>query len=147
MVATYLALVEGLCFDLSLFFEAINNVLVPPTNFMREALRIFNTNVPQNPHTTYLHRAVLASRFQPQHSQRLRNNHSLLLVIRRWDTFKEFQSFESGSTPSTLMRGHTPNRSIENFGGGTMMEGARFFGVYNVALVQEIVVTKLERQY
>ena len=45
------------------------------------------------------------------------------------------------------MRGHAPDRSVENLGGGTMMEGARFFGVYNVALVQEIVVTKLKRQH
>jgi len=137
--------VEGLCFDLSLFFEAVNNVLVPPTNFMRETLRAFNLNVSKiQAYSTYLHRAVLASGFQPQHSQRLRNNHSLLLVVRWRDTLEELQAFEGGSTPGTLMRGHTPDRSIENLGGGTMMEGSRLFGVYNVALVQEIVITKLK---
>lgn len=42
------------------------------------------------------------------------------------------------------MRGHTPDRSVENLGGGTMMEGARLFGVDNVAFVQEIVITELK---
>ena len=96
--------------------------------------------------STHLHCAVLASRFQPQHSQSLGNNHSLLLVVWWWDTFEELESFKSGSPPGALMRGHAPDRSVENFGRGTVMEGARLFRVDDVAFVEKIMVTKLKRQ-
>jgi len=37
-MATDLAFMEGLSLDLPLFLKTVNNILVTPTNFMRQAL-------------------------------------------------------------------------------------------------------------
>lgn len=41
------------------------------------------------------------------------------------------------------MGNHAPNRPVKYFGWRTVMEGSRFFGIYNVTLVEEVVVPKL----
>ena len=139
---------ESLSLNLSLFFEAINDVLVSPTNLMRETLVLLWTHCShKSTCPTYLHRAVFASRLQPQHSQRFRHNHSLFLVIWWRHTFKEFKSLKSSCTSGTLVGSHTPNGAVEDFRGSTVMEGAWFFRVYNMAFVEEVVVSKLVVQY
>jgi len=79
--------------DLSLLLETINNVLIAPANLMRQALD----------------GAVLATRLQPQDPQGLRDDHLLLAVEWRGDTFIELQALHSGSPTGCLMRQHSTN--------------------------------------
>ena len=43
------------------------------------------------------------------------------------------------------MGDHTANGPVENLGGCAVVEGAGFFGVDNVAFVEEVVVPQLDR--
>ena len=95
---------------------------------------------------TYLHGAVLATRLQSEDTQSLRDNHPLLLIVRRGNTLKELETLQSSSTASSLVGDHTANGPVENLGGCAVVEGAGFFGVDNVAFVEEVVVAQLRNQ-
>jgi hypothetical protein len=41
------------------------------------------------------------------------------------------------------VRSHATDGSVEDFGGGSVMEGARLFRVDNMALVKEVVIAEL----
>ena len=99
------------------------------------------TQLPQS--KKYLDRAVLATRLQPQHPQGLRDNHPLLAVIWRRNTLKKLQAFKSRRATSGLVRYHAADGPEENLGRRAVMERTRFFGVNNVALMQEVVVAQL----
>jgi len=118
---------EGLCPDLPLLLEAVNNILVTPTDFVGETLYC----------------AVFPPWLQPQDPQSLRHNHPFLLVIKRGDTLKEFQAFESSSAASSLVRHHAPDGTEEDLGRSTVMERARFFRVDDMAFVKEVVIAEL----
>jgi len=118
---------EGFCPDLPLLLEAVNNILVTPTNFVGETLYC----------------AVFPPWLQPQDPQSLRHDHPFLLVIKRGNTLKEFQTFEGSSAASGLVRHHSPDGTEEDLGGSTVMERAGFFGVDDVAFVKEVVITEL----
>jgi len=77
-----LALMEGLCPDFPLLLEAVNNIFVAPTNFVRKALYC----------------AVFPPWLQSKDPQSFWYNHSLLPIIRRRDALEEFQTFKGGST-------------------------------------------------
>ena len=94
----------------------------------------------------YLDSAVLATRLQSEDTQSLRDNHPLLLIVRRGDTLKELETLQSSSTASSLVGDHTENGPVENLGGCAVVEGAGFFGVDNVAFVEEVVVAQLYAQ-
>ena len=87
--------------------------------------------------------AVFPPRLQPQDPQSLRHDHPLLLVILRGDTLKEFQAFESSSAASGLVGHHAPDSTEKDLGRSTVMKGARFFGVDDVAFVKEVVIAEL----
>lgn len=93
--------------------------------------------VPSMPH---LDGAVFPAWLEPQHPQRLGNYHPLLAIVRRWDTFEELESFQGSSSSGGLVRDHAAYRPIENLGRCSVVEGARFFGIYNVAFMEEIMV-------
>ena len=85
----------------------LNHILVLPANLMAQAAD----------------RAVLSSRLKPQHSQRLRDNHSLLLIVGTRDTLKDLETFHSSGSASSLVRNHTPDGFVENTGRGAEVEG------------------------
>ena len=91
----------------------------------------------------HLHGTVFPPWLQPQDPQSLRHDHSLLLIIKRGDTFKELQTFEGSSAASGLMRYHASDGTEENLGRSAVMERAGFFGVDDVAFVKEVVIAEL----
>lgn len=93
--------------------------------------------------SSHLDRAVLPTRFQSQHPQRLRYDEPLLAVIRGGNTLEELEAFKGSGTAGGLVWDHTPDCSVENLRGRAVMEGAGFFGVDNVAFMEEIMVPEL----
>lgn len=87
--------------------------------------------------------AVLAARLQSQDSQSLRDNHSLLAVVRGGNTLVEFEALESCRTACSLVRDHAADGPVEDLRGRAVVEGARLLRVHNVALVKEVVVPQL----
>ena len=63
---------------------------------------------------SHFHRAVFASRLQPQDTKGSRHNHPLLTVVWWRDTFKEFKAVEGGSTTGGLVGDHTTDSFEEN---------------------------------
>lgn len=92
---------------------------------------------------TDLDGAVLPARFQPQYPQSLRHNHPLLTVVGWWNTLKELQTLKGSGTPRSLVRGHTADGTVQNFGRSAVVEGARLLGIHDMALVKEVVVAQL----
>lgn len=68
--------------------------------------------------------AVLPSWFQPQDPQGLRNDKTLLGIIRGRDTLKDLEAFESGLTTRGLVGNHTANGLVEDAGRGAEVKGA-----------------------
>ena len=95
------------------------------------------------PALSHLDSAVLATRLQSEDTQSLRDNHPLLLIVRRGNTLKELETLQSSSTASSLVGDHTANGPVENLGRSAVVEGAGLFRVDNVAFVQEVVVPQL----
>jgi hypothetical protein len=92
----------------------------------------------------HLYCTVFPPWFQPQDPQSFWHNHPLLPVIKRGDTFEKFQTFEGCSAASGLMRHHASDSTEENLGRSTVVERARFFGVDDVAFVEEVMIAELE---
>ena len=134
---------EGLRPNLPLLLEAVNNILVAPTNFMREALELNEPPSTLKSLSTHLHCAIFPPRFQSKDPQSLWYYHSLLPIIRRRDALEEFQTFKSGGTAGSLVGHHASDGTEQNFGRSAMVKGARLFRVDNVAFVKEVVVAKL----
>jgi len=65
------------------------------------------------------------------------------MVIWWWDALKELQALKCSSTARSLVRSHTADGTEQNFGRSTVMEWARFLGVDDMALVEEVVVAQL----
>jgi len=118
---------EGLRPDLPLLLEAVNNVLITPSNFVGETLYC----------------TIFPPWLQPQNPQSFWHNHPLLPVIERGDTLIEFQAFEGSGAASSLMRHHAPDGTEEDLGRSTVMERAGFFGVDDMAFVKKVVVAEL----
>jgi len=103
-----LALMEGLRSDLPLLLKAVNNILVAPANFMREAL----------------HCTVLPPWLQSEDPQGLWHYHSLLPIIWRGDSLEKFQAFKGGRTARALVGHHAPDGTVQDFGRSAVMERA-----------------------
>jgi len=122
-----LALVVGLCLDLSLLLQTIHNVLITPSNLVRQTLDS----------------AVFAARLQPQNAERIRDDHLLLTVVRGRNTLKELETLYRGGTAGGLVGQHATHRFEEDARRRTVMERPRLFGVNNVSFVEEVVVPQL----
>ena len=92
---------------------------------------------------TYLDRAVLPARLQPQYPESLRDDHALLAIVGRGDALKELEALKSSRAAGSLVGNHSTNGPVEDLGGSAVVEGTRLFGVDDVALVQEVVVAQL----
>jgi hypothetical protein len=66
---------------------------------------------------------VFSPWFQPQYSQSLWHNHSLLLVVWWWDSLEDLKSLHSRRTSSSLVWNHAADCLVENAGRSTEMEG------------------------
>ena len=95
---------------------------------------------------SHLDCAVLATGLQPKHPQSLGDNHALLPVVGGRNTLEKLEALKSSSTASCLVRDHSADRPVENLGGRAVVEGARLFGVHDMALVKEVVVAQLSIQ-
>ena len=135
---------EGLCLDLPLLLEAVDDILVTPADLVREALisRLILCEMCRKTET-HLDRAELASWLQPQHPQRLRNHHLLLAVVGRGDTLEQLQALESGGASCRLVGDHAADGAVEDLGRGAEVEGTVLFRVHEVLFVKEVVVAQL----
>ena len=92
---------------------------------------------------SHLDSAVLPTRFQPEHPQRFWYNEPLLAVVWGRDTLEELEAFEGGGTAGGLVRDHTTDRSVKDLRGRAVMERAGLFGIDNVSLMEEIMISEL----
>lgn len=67
-------------------------------------------------------RAEFAAGLESQYSQGLRDDHSLLLVVWWWDTFKHLQSLHSLLAALGLVWDHASYGLVEDAGRGAEME-------------------------
>jgi len=129
-----LALVIGGALRLAPLLESRNNVLVLPTNFMAETA----------------HSAVLASGLEPKNTEGLRNNHLLLLVVRRRNALEDLEALKGGSAASGLMGDHATDSLVEDTGGSAEVEGTAAGGVVpghlaKIGMVLELSAEELAR--
>jgi hypothetical protein len=145
---THLALVEGLCLDLPLLFETVNDVLVTPADLMGQTLSVAISKYLAAPveSATHLDGAVLAAGLQPQHSESFRDDHALFAVIRRGDTLEELETLKGGSSACSLVGDHATDCTVEDFGGSPVMERTGLLGVDDMALMEEVVVPELAQK-
>lgn len=137
---------EGLSFDLSLLLKTVDDILVTPTNFVRQTLKGYKILCFVFSDSPNLDSTVFPARLQPQDTQSLRNNHALLTVVWWGNTLEEFETFKSSSAAGAFMRSHSTDGTVKDLGGSTVMEGSGLFGVHNVTFVQKVVVTELRKQ-
>jgi hypothetical protein len=91
----------------------------------------------------YLDCAVLPARLQSQYSESSRDDDSLLLVVRRWDTLEELESLNGSCASWCLVRQHSSDGSEEDLAWCSEVERTGFLGVDQMSLVQELVVAEL----
>jgi hypothetical protein len=116
---------EGLRPDLPLLLEAVNNILVAPADFVREALRLDEKHrLLSDYQSAHLHCTVLPPRLQSEDPQSFWYYHSLLPVIRRGDAFEKLQAFKGGRTAGGLVGHHASDGTKENFGRCAVVEWA-----------------------
>lgn len=124
---THATLVEGLSFDFALLLEAVDDVPVRPSDLVGETLD----------------GTEFASRLESEHTQGLRHDDALLVIVRRRHTLVELDALQSGGTSAGLVRDHAADRAVEDARRRTLVERARLLRVDDVTLVQEGVVAKL----
>lgn len=112
--------------DLSLFFQLSDDVFVFPADRGGQLTQS----------------SVLSTWLQSQNSQSLWNDNSLLLVVWRWDTFKDLQTFHGSLTTSSLVSNHTTDSLVEDSRWGSEVEWTTVF-VESSSLSQVIVVLQL----
>jgi hypothetical protein len=84
-----------------------NNVLVFPADLVAESAD----------------GAVLAAGAETEDAESLRNNHTLLLVVRGRDTLENLEALESSSTTGGLVGHHSADGLVEDAGRSTEVEG------------------------
>lgn len=117
---THPPLVEGLTLDLSLLLQSVNDILVRPSDFVRQSLcsMVKSTiRVDGRDLKTHLDGAVFSTGLQTQDSQSLRDDCSLLAVVRRRNTLEELDAFESGGATRGLVGDHAADGPEEDAGG------------------------------
>ena len=69
------------------------------------------------------HRAVFPPRLQSKYPQCLWYYHSLLLIVWRWDAFKNLEAFHRGGTTSGLVGYHASDGLVEDAGRSAKVKG------------------------
>jgi len=109
-----LELMELLRLDLSLGLELVNDVSLGPASEGGDVSEF----------------AVISVGFHSQHSEGLRDDHSLLVVVRVGNTFEDLHLCESGGTTGALVGEHSSHDFPEHArGSGEMLEATAGVGV------------------
>ena len=118
LVSTYLALVVGLALGLPLLLEAVDDVLVAPSNLVRDTLE----------------GAELPAGLETEDTESGGDDHLLDLVLGRGDTLEESEAGQGGGTAGCLVRDHSTDGLVEDPRGSAVVEGTGLLGVDQVAL-------------
>jgi len=86
-----LALVKHLGLGLPLLLQLLDGVVMVPSNLLGQTTQ----------------QTELVSGLKPQYLESIRNNHSLHLVVRCWDSFERLQTLKSSSSPLGLVWDHS----------------------------------------
>lgn len=127
LASSLLALEVGLALDLPLLLETVDNVLVAPSDLVRDALE----------------GGVLAAGLQAEDTEGGGDDDLLDLVLGRGDTLVELKAAEGGGTTRGLVGDHTADSLVEDARRSTVVEGTGLLGVDNVTLVEVGVVLEL----
>ena len=142
---THFALVVSLSFDFSLLLEPVHNILVAPSNLVRDPLQgavlyacdqlQFNNVVKWV--TVDVGWAGISTHlpawFETENSESSWDDHLLHLVLCGRNTLVQFKTFQCGSTTRALVWDHTPDRLVEDPRWCTVVERTCPGGVDNVS--------------
>merc|ERR1719355_435791 len=121
-----LALVVGGSTDLSLLLESLDGILVLPSDLVRQTTEA----------------SEVATRSESQHTESLRADHTVDLIVRRRNSLEDLQVSESSGTTRGLVRNHSTDGSPEDLRGSTEVE--RTASRVDVAsLSEEVLVLEL----
>ena len=84
--------------------------------------------------------AVLAAGLQPQDTEGLGNDDTLLLVVGGRDTLEGLKTLHGGSTTGSLVRDHATDGAPEHLGGSAEVEGTTTSRVEPGLLAHESLV-------
>jgi hypothetical protein len=124
---TDLALVVSLALGLPLLLQLVDDVLVTPTDLVRQPLQ----------------GAVLPAGLESEDTESGGNNHLLDLVLGGGDTLEQLQSLQSGSSSRGLVGDHSSDSLVEDSRRGSEVERTGSGRVDNVSLVEVGVVLQL----
>ena len=115
---THLSLEVRLSLDLPLLLEPVDNVLVTPSDLVRDSLE----------------GAVLSSGLESEDSESGGDDDSLDLVLGGRDTLVQLQSLESGGSSRALVGDHSSDGLVQDPRGGSEVEGTGSGRVDDVSL-------------
>jgi len=122
-----LALVVSLSLGLPLLLQLVDDVLVTPTDLVRQPLQ----------------GTVLPAGLESEDSESGGDDHLLDLVLGGGDTLKERESGQGGGTSGRLVGNHSSDGLVEDPRGSSEMERTGLPGVDQMLLVQVSVVSEL----
>jgi len=122
-----LALVVSLALGLPLLLQLVDDVLVAPTDLVRQPLQ----------------GTVLPAGLESENSESGGDDHLLDLVLSRGDTLKERESGQGGGTSGRLVGNHSSDGLVKDPRGSSEVEGTGLLGVDQMLLVQVGVVSEL----
>ena len=122
-----LALVVSLALGLPLLLQLVDDVLVTPTDLVRQPLQ----------------GAVLPAGLESEDTESGGNNHLLDLVLGGGDTLEQSETGQSGGTSRRLVGNHSSDGLVEDPRGSSEVEGTGLLGVDQMLLVQVGVVSEL----
>lgn len=143
--------------DLPLLLKGVDNVLVSPSDLVRESLegavgsnQTSNRSEPVRQPSTrrkirQKHPPVLSSGLQSEDSEGLGNDHLLLPVVRRGHTLVELESLKGGGSSGSLVGNHSSDSLVKDSGRSSVMERTGLLGVDQMPLVEVVVVSKLSK--
>ena len=118
-----LSLVVGSSTNLSLLLKSLDGILVLPSDLVGQTTEA----------------SEVATRSESQHTESLRANHTVDLVVRGRNSLEHLQVSQGSGTTGSLVGDHSTDGSPEDLGGSTEVEGTTS-GVDVASLAQEVLV-------
>ena len=129
----HLALEVRLSLDLSLLLEPVDNILVSPSDLVRDSLQgavLSSVMLSRNVHRT----THLPAWLETEDSESSWDDNLLDLVLGWWDTLEQLQTLKGGGTTSGLVGNHSSDGLEEDPRWGAEVEGTGTGRVDNVSL-------------